>query len=323
MCLAGCARQGAIPNPDRFPPHLLSISAISSTQLTASFDEEVDSAALLPATYLLTSPSDTPRIKFIARDPNQPGGSNLLLITTPMKGKNYKLSGMVADKEGNASTVGASFKASIRKDTTSPSILVTPREPHTRFPYSIRFQASEPVDTSKDVAVITAPLLRDEKKYSLAWDRDLTTYTLKVSDTTFKHEAFYAGLLPGLGDFSGNRTREGFSGFFYADTGFVLKQVRGKVETSLGKPAGSAILLFTDTEDSIFALTIADTSGMFLTRLKPKEVITLQVFFDENSDYVYEEQAILKLAELEDTIDIITEPVTDPVRLKDIIPPSS
>ncbi|TET23038.1 MAG: hypothetical protein E3J71_03885 [Candidatus Stahlbacteria bacterium] len=318
ILLAGCARQGAIPNTDKFPPHLVSVTHINRNQLIVSFDEELDSTALLPSTFLITSPHDTADICFIARDPNDTRGFSLILLTSPLIDETYQISGLVVDSRGNGASIRSSFRASTRQDTTPVSILVSPLDPQTTFPYSIRFEFSEPLDTSRGMRILTAPPASEEA-LSGSWNRELTRYSVRVADTTLKGLPFYLVLLPGVSDFAGNRTTEGLAAFVYSDTGLVLRDIRGEVKTSEGRAAYSAIVLFKTPQD-LFALTITDSSGAFIATLEEREETKIEAWFDRDGNGVYEEEASFSEATLPDSVPLITRPAPSPLRFDQLIP---
>jgi hypothetical protein len=315
VLLAGCARQGAIPNTDRFPPHLVSVTSVNRNQVVVSFDEELDTTALLPSTFLIASGHDTADIKFIARDPT--ARLSLVLLTSPLLDETYQISGLIADNKGNASSIRSSFRASTRRDTTPPGILISPVEPFASFPYTFRFEFSEPVDTSRGMRILTAPAASEES-FRSAWNRDLTRYEMRTTDTTVKGPGFYLVVLPGICDFAGNRTTEGLAGFVYSDTTLILRDIRGQVKTSEGKPAPSAIVLF-KTED-VFAATIADSSGVFLTTIEELEGVTIQAWFDRDGNGSYENEASFSAEPFPDSVGLITQPAALPLGLNQLIP---
>jgi hypothetical protein len=315
ILLASCARQGAIPNTDKFPPHLTSVTSVNRTQVVASFDEELDTNALLPSTFLITSAHDTAEIRFIAKDPAD--RLSLVLLTSSLLDETYQISGLVADYKGNASSIRSSFRASTRQDTTPPGILISPVEPVASFPYTFRFEFSEPVDTSKGMRTLTAPAASDEL-FRSAWSRDLARYEIRTTDTTVKGPPFYIIVLPGICDFSGNVVTTGLAGFIYSDTTLMLRDIRGQVKTQEGKPAPSAIVLF-KTED-VFAATITDSAGVFLITLEEREGVTAEAWFDHDGNGLYEEKASFSREPLADSVALITQPVALPVSLDQLIP---
>lgn len=315
ILLASCARQGAIPNTDKFPPHLVSVTSLNRNQVVASFDEELDTTALLPSTFLITSAHDTADIRFIARDPTD--RLSLVLLTSPLLDETYQISGLVADNKGNASSIRSSFRASTRRDTTPPDILISPVEPLASFPYTFRFEFSEPVDTSKGMRILTAPATSEES-FRSAWSRDLTRYEMRTADTTVKGPPFYLVILPGICDFAGNQVPEGLAGFVYSDTTLILRDIRGQVKTSEGKPAPSAIVLF--KTEGVFAATITDSSGVFLATLEEREGVTIEAWFDRDGNGLYERKVSFSAEPFPDSVVLITQPVASPVGLDQLIP---
>jgi hypothetical protein len=315
ILLASCARQGAIPNTDKFPPHLVSVTSVNRTQVVVGFDEELDTTALLPSTFLIASAHDTADIRFIARDPTNQ--LSLVLLTSPLLDETYQISGLVADYKGNASSIRSSFRASTRQDTTPPGILISPVEPLTSFPYTFRFEFSEPVDTSKGMRILTAPTA-SEKSFRIAWSRNLARYEIRTTDTTVKGPGFYIVVPPGICDFAGNRTSTGLAGFVYSDTTFILQDIRGQVKTSEGRPAPSAIVLF-KTED-VFAATITDSSGVFLTTIEERKGITIEAWFDRDGNDLYEQKASFSAESLPDSVVLVTQPLASPAGLDQLIP---
>lgn len=316
LLLAGCARQGAIPNTDRFPPHLVSVTCPNRNQVIMSFDEELDSTALLPTTFLLSSSRDTARIRFITKDPAD--SKTLILLTSPLLDETYRLSGLALDRKGNASSIRSSFRASTRQDTTPPAILVSPGDPQTTFPYNIRFEFSEPVDTNRGMPILFAPPASEEA-LSSSWNRDLTRYSIRIADTTLRGLPFYLVLLPGIADFAGNRTTEGRATFVYSDTGLVLRDIRGEVKTAEGASAYSAIVLF-KTPEKPSALTITDSSGAFIATLAEREETRIEAWFDRDGNGVYEEEASLSAQPLPDSVTLVTRSVPSPIRLDQLVP---
>ncbi len=318
VLLAGCARQGTIPNTDKFPPHLLSVTSINQTQVVLNFDEKIDSLDVLANTFLISSRSDTAEIRFAATDPNDSRGRSVILLTSPLIDATYRISGLVVDPEGNAASIHLSFSASTRRDTTPASILISPPEPKTSFPYTISFQFSEPVDTGRGMQIITAPGLSDEKLQA-SWNRDLTRYKMRVSDTTLQGQPFYFALLGGVFDFAGNGTTYGRAAYVHSDTGLVLHDLGGKVITMQGKPAASAIILF-KTSDDVFALTIADSAGAFITSVQQRKGTRIQAWFDGDGNGIYEQEASISADPLPDSIILSTSPAASPARLNQLIP---
>lgn len=315
IVLIGCARQGAIPNTDRFPPHLVSVTCPNRNQVIMSFDEELDSTALLPTTFLLNSSRDTAKIRFITKDPAD--SKTLILLTSPLLDETYRLSGLALDRKGNASSIRSSFHASTRQDTTPPSILLSPGDPQTTFPYNIWFEFSEPVDTSRGMPIPFAPPASEEALAG-SWNRDLTRYSIRIADTTLRGLPFYLVLLPGVSDFAGNRVTEGLAAFVYSDTGLLLRDIRGKVKTTEGASASRAIVLFKTPEEP-FALTITDSSGAFIATLEEREETRIEAWFDRDGNGVYEEEASLSEEPLPDSVTLVTRPASAPMRLDQLI----
>jgi len=280
-----------------------------------SFDEELDSTALLPTTFLLSSSRDTARIRFITKDPAD--SKTLILLTSSLLDETYRLSGLALDRKGNASSIRSSFHASTRQDTTPPSILLSPVEPRTSFPYSIRFEFSEPVDTSRGMLIPFAPPASEEA-LSGSWNRDLTRYSIRIADTTLRGLPFYLVLLPGVSDFAGNRVTEGLAAFVYSDTGLLLRDIRGKVKTTEGASASRAIVLFKTPEEP-FALTITDSSGAFIATIEEREETRIEAWFDRDGNGVYEEEASLSAQPLPDSVTLVTRPASVPMRLDQLI----
>lgn len=280
-----------------------------------SFDEELDSTALLPTTFLLNSSRDTAKIRFITKDPAD--SKTLILLTSPLLDETYRLSGLALDRKGNASSIRSSFHASTRQDTTPPSILLSPGDPQTTFPYNIWFEFSEPVDTSRGMPIPFAPPASEEA-LSGSWNRDLTRYSIRIADTTLRGLPFYLVLLPGVSDFAGNRVTEGLAAFVYSDTGLLLRDIRGKVKTTEGASASRAIVLFKTPEEP-FALTITDSSGAFIATLEEREETRIEAWFDRDGNGVYEEEASLSEEPLPDSVTLVTRPASAPMRLDQLI----
>ncbi|MBN2380889.1 hypothetical protein JXM67_13915 [candidate division WOR-3 bacterium] len=314
VLLLACARQGAIPNPDRFPPHLLNATSVNRTQVNLRFDEELGADALLPNTFFITSPLDTAEIRFITVDPGDRTTYNLL--TSPLLDVTYQISALVFDRNDNASLIKASFKASTRQDTTGPSVLAYPDLPQTRFPYAVKFQFSEPVDTGRRIRVLSAPLAMPENLVS-KWDPTLTRLTVECSDTFLRGYPFYAVLLAGSRDFAGNRETMGLSVFVYSDTSLELTELRGDIRTSSGGAAYGALLLFL-TSDSLLALTQSDTSGLFQVTLHAADQLSVTAYFDPDSDYWFDEKTSVVISSLADTIHLKTQPLLAPIDVDQI-----
>lgn len=311
---AHCARQGAIPNPDRFPPHLESISSVNRTQLELVFDESLDANALQPTTFSITSAHDSANIRFLAISPRNPRA--VLVITSRLIDEKYTVSGLATDKLGNSSLISESFTPSTREDTFPPFVTVSPTEPLVRFPYRLSYDFSEPADTSRGISILTVPR-RAEEEMKREWRRDLMQYNIIYSDSLLKNIALYTLLLPGITDFSGNRVLTGKTILTYNDTTLTLRDVRGSVKTRDAKPAPLALILFT-ADDTAFAACMADSTGAFLLSLEDKTGVKIEAWFDAEQDGLYEETGERLYRTLPDSLIVHTNPTT-PLRLQDII----
>jgi len=310
LVLAACARQGAIPNPDRFPPHLVSATSLNRTRVSLRFDDELDSTALLPSTFLLTSPHDTARIRFVARDEAEPRRNALILLTSPLLDEVYTVSALVVDRHGNAASVRGKFRASTREDTTAPLVLVSPLQPQTSFPYRLALEFSEPVDTGRGVQTLGVPVPA-EGLVSGEWNRGLVRYSVTCKDTTLRSRPFYLVLLPSASDFTGNRMRDAAWTFVYSDTALVLRDVRGIVRTADGRAASASLVTFS-TDGLPFAAVLTDSSGAFLATIEDRENVAVQAWFSRDRDAMFEEHDSLFWRTLPDSIELHTRVLPAP-----------
>ncbi|MBD3286708.1 hypothetical protein GF359_08890 [candidate division WOR-3 bacterium] len=315
ILFCACARQGAIPNPDRFPPHLKKATSVTRTQVNLLFDERLDSKALSPNTFLITSTHDTAEIKFITTNPVVRDGG-IILYTSPLQQEDYRISGLVRDGKGNSSLAEARFMASDRRDTTPPGITIRP--PGNSFPYTIIIGFSESIDTTNPLIILTAPYTPKEKT-EYTWDRTGTLTNLRMvsKDTTQKGSPFYVVLLPGASDFSANRDKSGAQTFIHSDTTLELRDVRGRIEASDGSSARSSLLAFR-SQGKLIGMGLADSTGAFQVSLPPREEFTLNAYFDPDKDNRFEEKGSLKFPSSQDSIMLLTQPLPEPAGIEEI-----
>lgn len=314
---AACAKQGVIPNPDRFPPHLISVTAANQTQVNLRFDEALKSSSIMPSTFTLSSSYGQAKIRFAAKDPNDAQGRSLILLTSPLAPGTYTISGLVADGKDNAASIRASFKASAKRDTLPPYLSLLPFEERTSFPYILKLESAEPVDTSIEIMTLTAPFV-PAASLTESWNSDLTRLDINCGDSTLKSRAFYYVLLPGVADFAGNRTGFGVSKLMYSDTTLPLYPVMGRILTEQGKGAASSLVLFKQW-GGVVAATIADTSGVFISKLAERDSLEIEAYFDRERDGIFEESYRGFFPALGDSIIITTQQVSQPLRFEQLL----
>lgn len=313
ILLCSCARQGAIPNTDRFPPHLLSADSPNRTEVRLTFDEGLNPSGLLE-TFKLESNSDTPEIKFIT---SVPGNSKILtLFTSPLEPHHYEISGLVVDGNNNAASIRSKFKASEKMDTTPPSMVISPADTQASFPFRLSMSSNEPIDTSRNYRVITIPY---SSSTSLSWRPDLSRIDINTRDTSLKTQPFYLIIFPGISDFAGNRVKHGLSSFIYADSLTKLSILHGIAKSEELRPSGCMLILLKMSE-RILAATLADSSGYFTISYVPTDSLGIEAWCDYNGDGLFEESGNERFAPLPDSIEISTQKLSSPRFLEQIIP---
>lgn len=311
LCVS-CARQGAIPNPDKFPPHLLSISSPNRNELHLRFDEVIDPVKVLKETYQILSPKDTAEIRFITASTDN--SKILVFYTSPLLPSEYRLIGLATDNSNNASSINSRFTASERKDSIPPSINAFPKDTLTVFPYRVTLEANEPLDTSDGFKVIHLPTVSNISYY---WRQNLKKLDINFKDSSLIKHPLYILIPQGIADFAGNKTRNGLAFFEYADSALELNRVFGRVESS--SPSKGPILLLFKDHDSLFAATLTDSSGRFSTAIEKKTSVTIEAWADIDGDGFFEENGQLIYAGETDALNIITNIPVPPRSLEQLI----
>lgn len=320
VLLSACARQGVIPNPDKFPPHLVSVNAVNQTQINLRFDEALKPSLISASTFTLTPQQDEETIRFVAKDPNDSQGRSIVVLTSPLSAGTYTLSGLVADKTDNATTIKVKFRASEKRDTLPPYLALTPLDERVSFPYNFKLESAEPVDTSQVIKMLTTPFI-PSSSLTRSWNSDLNTFDISCGDTLLKTQAFYLIILPGIIDFAGNRTGYGLSKLVYSDSTLTLYPVFGKILRAQGTGAASSLVLLKHSGNTI-ASTLADTSGSFFTKVSIRDSVEVEAYFDEGFDGIFEESSRIFFPLLPDTFEITTRPVNQPLYLEQLTNPS-
>ena len=120
LLFMACAHKAPPIAKDRLNPKLLRVDVLNARQIQLIFSEEIDTAALVTDSILLTTGMDT-----LAIDQAYPSLSlsEIVLITEPMEEVPYEIIGVVFDKAENKGNFRKAFKGSTLPDTIPPWVV--------------------------------------------------------------------------------------------------------------------------------------------------------------------------------------------------------
>ncbi len=145
--------------------------------------------------------------------------------------------------------------------------------------------------------------------------------SLRIRDTLLAKKPFYAVLLPGVSDFTGNRRSNLTDAFVYADTSIDLNPIFGKLTAANGAKASNALVLFYKN-DSLFAATGADSAGIFYTNLAVEPPFRISAYYDAQNDGSYENAGNLTIESFnKDTLRIPLSPIAPAFSIENILSP--
>ncbi len=311
--LCSCARQGTIPNTDRFPPHLLTVVSPVQNEVHLTFDEKLNPSAILLESFKLTSPVDTPSIRFITSGTGD--FKKIILFTSALESQTYEISGLVVDENNNSSTIRAKFRPSANRDTFPPNIFFSPSDTQTTFPFRVSLLSNEPVDTSRGWNIISIPY---SPSTSIFWRKDLNRLEIAATDSSLKTHPFYLVLIPGIRDYAGNRLKTGLSTFIYPDTLSKLFKISGHIKTEGYDPSGYMLILL-KAEEKVIAGTLADSTGFFSLNCELPDSFKIEAWVDCESDGLFDEAGNRTYTSLPDSIELSTTRLSSPRSLKQIV----
>ena len=196
LLIAVCAHKAPPISKDRLSPRLLKVTVLNARQIQLSFSEDLDTAATVPDSMLITSAEET--LGIILLYPSL-SASEIVLITAPMSRIAYDIKGIVFDNAENKGSFKKTFHGSTSPDTIAPWLTGYAQGRNTNE-FFLNF--SEAMDTTY-VAFSIVP----KKEFTPVWvNSRYVSFIPETDSASLGFDTTYYLYLRKARDMSGNHT---------------------------------------------------------------------------------------------------------------------